>query len=335
VKGGFNKKVKNKKGMGAGAIMLVVLISVIAVIGVFAVTQSIGGEDKNTPDVGVDTACASGNDPYLSLTFANATDGSQTLSPTYTYTVSHINPDGTYTDEANGGTLTSGSSGTILTKYDKAKVLVSLSGYQDKVIDLTDKPLKCGNNPVQGTLWYDSVGATFTVFNSDGVKVVDSAVGTSGTNETGSTSTINQEIRVQSPADESHDPAVITIEANNNSKVSDLELTSLTNGVTVETYSLPSGFFSSENTTTTSYYEAWLVKGIPADGGIANFNLRIEPTSGQSTQSSSFFLNGYSLQAFQDKDGLFKTVADAKLRTSDGVTNKFSKQWTDYDWFHE
>lgn len=306
----------NKKGMGAFAIIFTVLL-LVAIVGTgvwIGVKQSVGGGTPTATTNNCETA------PYITLSGLNASTKSQTVSPTYYHRVNDV----------YRGALTSGSSGTTFSLGDKVVILSSLSGYKDIVLPEVVIS-KCASNDVSFEMNYDASGGTFRVFNSDGLVLQDAELGLTGNNQSSISAGTSKIVKIQltSGGKESIDPTWISMELTNKSNVDNLVWSANTDGLAITEETQPK-FFSSENSTTSSYVEFARVSGLKGAGALNEIAVTIKAssTAGYSIDATSVYVNGYSEQAFVDVDGSF--VASGKIEDTDAST-KYSSKYGDYD----
>lgn len=289
---------------GQIGVFAVMAVAVILLLGVgyvgWAVTNSATATKTGTKIVETTNNCETA--PYITLSAVNSTTKSETVSPSYNHRVKSVGSE----NYVYRGSLTSGSSGTTFSLGDKVQILATATDYIDVILDEVTIS-KCASNDVNLEISPEAAG-TFTVFNNLGVSMTDSALG-GATNQTSSASSVSQEVRLQSAAKRELGNVLLVIEYSNKSEISDIKLSPVSTWITIDSGLSVPRIHNDENTTTTSYSEAFRLKGLRGDGDVNVFTRQFVPQSGQTMGSSpaSIYMTAYTEQAYVDVNGTFKT----------------------------
>jgi hypothetical protein len=185
-----------------------------------------------------------------------------------------------------------------LTPGNSYEFLMSGSSYLDKTITINN--LGCGST-VKAAEWYYSAAGAFTIWNSDGTKLADSAAAGAGPNQTEITSSATLNMRIEGVSDQSLGDLVVVVEATNTTEVKDLVVSGF-NGVTK--VNVPK--FYAVNAAG-SVAEAYMIPAVNfIDGGSATGSIIITAETGQAVNQTAFYVTAYKAQAYKDVDNTFK-----------------------------
>lgn len=275
----------NKKGAGVLVVIVGIILLLVVVGAIYWVSQSGIGTSKSTNDCG-------DNEPYLEVSFYDGIKGAGGVSSVAT---------SMKVNDGQNTTFTSGSSGSKFALNDEVVILGSLASYIDTVYDPIEIT-QCGVNRAQLPLDPESA-VTLKVYNSDGDAVTNLAI-LGGTNQSSSATSFKNKLQVQVDSDQSVGDMLITLEYSNKTQIQDIDLKG-TGGIEVTSLTGTPAIYTSENTTTTSFEKAWVVKGLEQDGGLNELYLTFEPATGHTIDYGTVYLNGYIGQAFMDVDGSY------------------------------
>jgi len=244
-------------------------------------------------------------------------DGSCQLAPTVSSVVvdgintgTSVSPSSTYT-RVNG--IYRGSSMPSTLAYgDEGEAIFSAPNYIDQKYSFG--PLGCGVNVLNGKL-YATDASTIKVFNDIGDVVIDNIAG-GATNQSASSTVIDQEVKIIANADQTSGDLVCVIEATNTSQVDRMILSGATKVSVPEFYSVAGAG---------SVAEAYEIPAL-VDGASKTYNLKISPESGQTIDGTGIYFTCYSKQWFVDTDGTFVYG----IENNDGATEY--EDTFDYDW---
>lgn len=272
----------NKKGQamwfGLGLVVVLIILGVVFVPGIL---QSISGGDNEVPVAG----CRN--------------------TPTITYSVFDELNKGTSVSGAvveaivNGqykGVVTSGT--TKFQKGQEVELLVGAANYLNKT--LNPITIDCDDNQVI-TYLYATDDGTLTVFNDGGNAVTNQGFGGAGTNQSESTTPIQNEIKLTANTDESLGDVVAVLEYSNKTEVDDLVLS----GDGVSKTSIPETYTEQG---TNNIVRAYEISNAPMDGVSKVYYLNIEPATGYQIGAGNngvMNITMYTKQWFVEKDGTF------------------------------
>lgn len=279
----------NKKGKVNPLIVIAILVVGLLAFGVIKLPQ---GSTTTTPISGD----ISGICPIAPSIDLVAVDGVNTGTSVATVGNSTI----------VNGVFRGSTEPTSFVKGEFGEMLVEMANYIDTKIPFG--PLGCGTNTVNGKI-YATDDSTIQVFTDVGTLATNQALGSgAGTNQSASSTVINQEIKFIANSDQSSGDLVCVFDASNTTQVSTIVLSGATK-VTIPKFYTVAG--------TGSLVEAYEIPQL-IDGDSRTYNLKITPETGQTigTIDSAMNVTCYSKQWFTETDGTFKYG----IENTDGTT---------------
>ena len=244
-------------------------------------------------------------------------DGSCELAPTLVnVTLNGVNPGSAVTGTSFPIRVNGVYQGTIIPSSfaygDSGELIVVAADYIDTKVLFG--PLGCGKNTVTVKL-YATDDSSIKVFNDVGTVVTDDILGGT-TNQSASSTVIDQEIKFIANSDQSSGDLVCVIEATNTAEVSTMVISGVTKVNVPKFYTVAGAG---------SVAEAYEIPAL-IDGASKIYNLKITPESGQTIDDTAIYFTCYSKEAFVQPDGTFSYG----IEDSDG-TAQYEDEF-DYDW---
>jgi len=298
---------KNKRGQVM--VWLVVVLLLVAVVGGGALWMNTRESAVQTPSTsGTGTQ---GQNPAISLAFNDALTGASITAIADNYRNKE-------TGRLIGKSPTFVSGMTVIP-------LVNASGYVATV--QPDYKVVDGNQQITGEL-YSFVNASVTVFNNLDTGAIGGTMGSVG-NDTATTSTINNRIKLSGTSDKSTSRQFVVFEISNTTTMSSVNLIGVSGSApvgSVASVSVPNCY--TNNLTGTPFRQAWEIPAV-IDGADAEYKI-------QSASASSKAISGQAtLVIYSERDGVdTKNGAYLTSGICDSDNQFFNEDKQVFNWFY-